>query len=67
MTNEQLKDALFSGKPVEHDGIEYKRISALIYRKNKDGGLRIQVELEDIKTHSVTIAEPAKVKESEDK
>jgi len=63
MTNDQLKEALFSEKQVECNGILYKRISALIYRKNEKGGLRVQVELEDMKAHSVTIAEPSRVNE----
>ena len=63
MTNDQLKEALFSEKPVEYNGIRYKRISALIYRKNEKGGLRVQVELEDMKAHSVTIAEPSRANE----
>lgn len=63
MTNDQLKEVLFSKKPVECNGITYRRISALIYRKNEKGGLRVQVELEDMKAHSVTIAEPSRVNE----
>lgn len=32
MTNEEIKNALFSGCQVEHNGIIYKCVSAIIYR-----------------------------------
>lgn len=44
MTNEELKAALFSRCPVEHNGIVYKYVSGIIYR-NKGGKLDISAEL----------------------
>lgn len=32
MTNEELKEALFSGAPVVCDGIRYQKITAIVYR-----------------------------------
>lgn len=46
MTNDELKEALFSGCQVEHRGIVYKCVSAIIYR-NKGGKLDISAELLD--------------------
>lgn len=62
MTNEQLKEALFSGCQVEHNGIIYKCVSGIIYR-NKGGKLDISAELMDKNNNSVSIVNPAKVKE----
>lgn len=62
MTNEQLKEALFSGCQVEHRGIIYKCVSAIIYR-NKGGKLNISAELLDKNGNSVSIVEPHLVKE----
>lgn len=62
MTNEELKAALFSRCPVEHNGIVYKCVSGIIYR-NKDGKLDITAELLDKNNNSVSIVNPAKVKE----
>lgn len=62
MTNDELKAALFSGCQVEHRGIVYKCVSAIIYR-NKDGNLDISAELLDKNGNSVSIVEPHLVKE----
>lgn len=62
MTNEELKAALFSGCPVEHNGIVYKCVSGIIYR-NKGGKLDISAELMDKNLNSVSIVNPARVKE----
>lgn len=62
MTNEQLKEALFSGCQVEYRGIIYKCVSAIIYR-NKGGKLNISAELLDKNNNSVSIVEPHLVKE----
>lgn len=66
MTSEQVKEAMLNFTPVIYDGIEYKRISAYIYRVifNKHTGkfkTIYQVELLDYNEHSVTIADAAKV------
>lgn len=62
MTNEELKAALFSCCPVEHNGIVYKCVSGIIYR-NKGGKLDISAELLDKNNNSISIVNPAKVKE----
>ena len=62
MTNEQLKEALFSGCQVEHNGIIYKCVSGIIYR-NKRGKPVYTAELTDENNNSVSIVEPAKIKE----
>lgn len=62
MTNEELKAALFSGCPVEHNGITYKCVSAIIYRNN-GGKLGVSAELLDKNLNSVSIVEPGRVTE----
>ncbi len=62
MTREELKRAFNEQCPVIHNGIEYKQISALIYRRNPGGrGLIVQAELLDRTGHSVTIAPPDRI------
>lgn len=61
MTNEELKAALFSGCPVEHDRVTYKCVSAIIYR-NRGGKLDISAELLDKNNNSISIVNPARVK-----
>lgn len=66
MTNADAKNALLSGSPVEYQGIEYKCISAVIYRIKGVGKKKVivpSVELTD-KTaeYSVTIAPINKVR-----
>lgn len=43
MTNEEAKNALMSECPVMHEGIEYKCVSAIIYRKKKIGKKKIVI------------------------
>ena len=62
MTNEELKAALFSGCPVEHNGIVYKKATAIIYR-NVGGALALQAELLDKNGNSVSIVNPKNIKE----
>lgn len=62
MNNDELKSALFEPRPVEHNGIIYKRVSAIIYR-NKGGALSISAEVQDMKSNSVCIVEAEKLKE----
>lgn len=62
MNNEELKAALFSRCPVEHNGIEYKCVTAIIYR-NKGGKLDISAEVADKKSNSVCIVNAEKLKE----
>lgn len=58
MTLDEAKKAYYTEAPVIHNGIEYERISALIYRKPKGQPPRLELELFDKCGHSVTIASP---------
>lgn len=66
MTSEEVKRAMHEFSPVMYKGIEYKRITAYIYRAvqipmtNTFKGV-LQVELLDKNENSVTIAEIEKV------
>lgn len=60
MTNEEVKAAFLSGQPVESGGIIYDHISAIIYRKGKEG-VYMQAELYDKCGHSVSSAEPRRI------
>ncbi len=62
MTNEELKEALFSGCPVKIGDLSYKCVSAIIYR-NKNGKLSISAELTDKNNNSISIVDPYKIKE----
>lgn len=62
MTNEQLKAALLSGCPIEYKGQQYKKVSAIVYRKvNKD--IVALAELLDCGNNSLVYVEPHYVKE----
>ena len=56
MTNEEAKEAFFSGVAVKSQGIRYKCISAIIYRKDKDGKLIVSAEMLDNSGNSRTVA-----------
>lgn len=66
MTSDEIKKAMHNFSPVRYKGIEYKRITAFIYRavpvpmSNNYKGV-LQVELLDKNANSVTIAEAEKV------
>lgn len=66
MTSEEVKRAMQEFLPVRFQGIEYKRITAYIYRAvrvpmtNEFKGV-LQVEVLDKNENSVTIAEIEKV------
>lgn len=60
MSNSELKEALFTRQPVQHMGIRYDYVSAIIYRTYKRE-LYITAELTDAKANSVTIVHAAKV------
>lgn len=66
MTNEELKEVMTSGEPVEYRGITYSCISAVIYRKS-ESGVFMQVELLDKTRNSVVIASPVEVRRLEKK
>lgn len=60
MNTEELKAAFKSGVTVECGGIVYKCITAIIYRK-AGNGFKIQAELQDRNTNSVSICNPDKI------
>ena len=64
MENKELKPALLSGCPVVYNGITYKCVSAIIYRRNGHK-VDVAVELMDKHKNSVTLANPARVKRKE--
>ncbi|WP_340412595.1 hypothetical protein [Peptoniphilus sp. HCN-40583] len=55
MTYEDAKKAFNDRSKVRHKGIEYQQINAIIFRRI-DGEKVIQLELQDTKAKSVTIA-----------
>lgn len=66
MTSEEIKKAIHAFSPVRYNGINYRRITAYIYRAietHKRGTFKIvmQCELLDCGKNSVTIAEAEKV------
>lgn len=64
MNNAEAKRAWWDESPVIYDGIVYKCISGLIYRKDKKGRAQLSLELTDkTAAHSVTIAVANQVKE----
>ena len=56
MTNEEAKQAFFDETPVMSDGIRYKYISAVIYKKDANKNVIVSAELWDRCGHSTTIA-----------
>ena len=66
MTSEEAKVALQNKTPDVCGGIEYKRISAIIYRYNDKGKFLISAELEDKKAQSVTIVSTKDVRRLEE-
>lgn len=56
MTNEEIKKAWYEGSKVFHQGIEYQRISALVYRLDSDKRIMTSAELLDKNGISVIIA-----------
>jgi hypothetical protein len=61
MTNDEIKKAWFDGTPVFHQGIQYQRISALIYRLDSNKKIITTTELLDKNGRCVTIARAEEV------
>lgn len=61
MTAEEIKDALLNKYAVVANGIEYRCVTAVIYRE-KDGRITVSGELLDKKQNSVTIVSLDKIK-----
>ena len=55
MTGDEIKNALLGECPVTYNGIKYKKVSAVIYRK-KGKGIAIHAEMTAQSDNSVTIA-----------
>ncbi len=62
MKHEEIKRAFNEQCPVIHNGIEYQRISALIYRRIPGvAGKIVQAELLDKNGRAVVIAQPCRI------
>lgn len=61
MTIDEAKTAYYADSPVMLNGVEYERISALIYRKEKGKRPFLLLELYDKHGNSLSISEPDKV------
>ena len=42
MTNPEMRQALIYEQPIEHNGIQYQKITGIIYRK-QGNGIRVQL------------------------
>ena len=69
MTSEELKAALLNGRAVLFRApssggseLEYRRVSAVIYRANGKGGTKVTAEIEDRNGRSAVIADPARIR-----
>ena len=62
MTHAEIKAAFMDECPVIFNGVRYRRVSALIYRKNPTGtGLVMQAELLDQNYRAVVIVSPERI------
>ena len=60
MTSSELKAALISGCPVQHNGIQYKCICEIVY-KCVDGKIVVSAGLLDCNGNAIVYARPEKV------
>lgn len=70
MSNEELKEALMNRRPVIVTTpligeIEYKYVSAIIYRRKDDGTVDVAAEVLDKCLHSVCIVDPKHIQYKE--
>jgi hypothetical protein len=61
----ELKEAMMNEYPVMFNGVEYKCISGIIYRKNRNE-VEIRAELLDKTMRSVSIVHPSRIERKED-
>ena len=61
MTNDEAKKAWLNKTPIHSSGIDYTKISALIYRLTENGEMTLSVELLEKCGNSVTIASPKNI------
>lgn len=67
MTHEEVKAAFKAESPVMFNGVRYRRVSALIYRKNPTGaGMIMQAELLDQNYRSVLIVSPERIERAKE-
>ena len=73
METSEIKTALLNGQAVIYRApnsggseLEYKRVSAVIYRADGMGGIRVTAEIEDKNGRSVVIVDPAKIRYKDD-
>jgi len=58
MTVDELKTAFATEKPVVWNGSKYKCVSAIIWRKDKEGKRILRAELMDMNRNSVVVVDP---------
>ena len=56
MTGDEAKEALLNKSPVVFNGMEYRYISAIIYRADENKKIHVSVELYSNCGHSLTFA-----------
>lgn len=64
MTIEEIREAFLQETPVTFGGIDYEKVSALIYRK-EGGKVVVSAEMLDKCKNSVTIASPLRITKTE--
>ncbi len=60
MTNQELKQALFSAAPVMYNGIEYQRVCEIVYRRPANEVI-VSAGLMDKNGKCIVYAKPEKV------
>jgi hypothetical protein len=58
MNVDELKTAFATEKPVVWQGSKYKCVSAIIWRKDKEGRRILRAELLDMNKNSVVVVDP---------
>ena len=63
MTNEEVKEALMNSRPVvvkipRQHSMKFSNVSAIVYRRDAKGRIKVSVELLDKNKNSVIYTEP---------
>lgn len=66
MNVDELKTAFATEKPVMWQGSKYKCVSAIIWRKDKEGRRILRAELLDMNAKSVVVVDPYWVNYADD-
>lgn len=61
MNVDELKTAFATEKPVVWQGSKYKCVSAIIWRKDKEGRRILRAELLDMNARAVVIVDPDRI------